>query len=269
MQPKRRASCGLRLMQQGVPLCALVATLAQAAGPTGALNDTGQTRCLNTAGTALEACSTANTGNASTRPGQDGRFGRDPAAANAGASGLTKPAGSGGSGGFAFTPLDVSGNPIALTGTPPVPSASPRCIWDRVTNLIWEVKTDDGGLQDKDWTFRWGATTGGTGCLGGTNCNTTNYIAALNGASVCPVTGAGVWRLPTRRELLSIVDHNRSSPSIDTAYFPYTVSGYYWSSDSYTPYPAYAWGVVFSNGDTSLADNQTVSVSVRLVRSGQ
>ena len=283
MQPKRRASCGLRLMQQGVPLCALVATLAQAAGPTGALNDTGQTRCLNTAGTALEACSTANTGNNSVRPGQDGRFGRDPAAANAGASGFSKPAGSGGSGGFAFTPLDVSGNPIALTGTPLVPSATPRCIWDHVTNLIWEVKTDDGGLQDKDWTYRWGSYNGGTSCLGNTNCNTTNYIVALNGASVCPVNGAGSWRLPSRRELFSIVDHNNSSMAIDTNYFPHTKGYYYWSADVYTftsntGWPG-AWSVVFSNGKTS-ADRVYYwnyyygywafnEFSIRLVRSGQ
>ena len=74
--------------------------VGQAAGPTGALNDTGQTRCLNAAGNALEACSVANSGDASTRPRQDGRFGRDPAAGSPGISGFSKPAGSGGSGGF-------------------------------------------------------------------------------------------------------------------------------------------------------------------------
>ena len=128
-------------------------TLTRPAGPTGLLNDTGQTRCLNAAGTALEACGEANSGDSAPYPRQDGRFGRDPAAGNPGISGFGKPAGSGGSGGFAFTPLDVNGNPIALTGNPPVPSETPRCIWDRVTNLIWEVKANDGGLQDLEWVY--------------------------------------------------------------------------------------------------------------------
>ena len=26
---------------------------------------------------------------------------------------------------------------------------------DNVTGLMWEVKTDDGGLRDKDWTYSW------------------------------------------------------------------------------------------------------------------
>lgn len=255
-------------------LIALVSSSVQAAGPTGLLNDSGLTQCLNAAGTALEACSEANSGNASTRPGQDGRFGRDPAAANPAASGFTKPAGSGGSGGFAFTPLDESGNAIALTGTPPVPSAIPRCIWDRVTNLIWEVKTDDGGLQDKDWTYGWGTNTYGTGCgsLSPAGCSTNNYITALNAASpsVCPVSGAGAWRLPNRRELLSIVDVGRNSPSIDTAYFPNTASWFYWSSDRYAPFMPFtsAWYVYFYSGVASASNMVDEFAFVRLVRSG-
>lgn len=247
------------------------ASSAQAAGPTGLLNDTGQTQCLNAAGTALEACSQANTGDASARPMQDGRYGRDPAAANPVASGFTKPAGSGGEGGFAFTPLDAGGNAIPLTGDPPAPSTTPRCILDNVTNLIWEVKTDDGGLQDQDWTYGWGANNAGT-CYPSQSpagCSANNYITALNAASVCPVGGAGVWRLPTRRELLSIVAYGRSNPAIDTIYFPYTVAGYFWSSDVYAPGPADAWNVHFTYGDTH-ADGRTGDSYhfVRLVRSG-
>ncbi len=176
---------------------------------------------------------TANTGNASARPGQDGRFGRDPAAGNPGASGFSKPAGSGGSGGFAFTPLEANGTAIALTGSPPVPSATPRCIWDRVTNLIWEVKTNDGGLQDQNHTYGWGANNTGT-CTGGSGCSTDAYINDLNNVAggVCPVTGAGVWRLPTVQELLSIVNFGSSSPAIDVNYLPNTMSASYRSAET-------------------------------------
>lgn len=37
------------------------------------------------------------------------------------------------------------------------------------------------------------------------------------------------WRLPSRIELLSIVDLSRSNPAINLAHFPNTVSGRYWS----------------------------------------
>lgn len=238
------------------------------AAPTGLLNDTGQIKCLNVEGNAVEACSEANTGDASARPGQDGRFGRDPASANPAKSGLIKPVGSGGSGGFAFTPLDVNGNVIPLTGTPPVPSTPPRCTWDRVTNLIWEVKTTSG-LQDQESTYGWGVNNTGS-CVDGSGCSTNAYVYDLHLANVCPVSGAGPWRLPTRRELRSIVDYGRNYPSIDNAYFPNTASRDYWSSDGYgTDDPPTAfWYVRFDNGDSAGGDGPANGNRVRLVRSG-
>lgn len=41
------------------------------------------------------------------------------------------------------------------------------------------------------------------------------------------------WRLPTVRELQSIVDESVSSPSIDSGAFPGTPSNYFWSSSPY------------------------------------
>ena len=227
-------------------LSALLATAAvEAAGPTGLLNDTGQTRCLHAAGTALEACSSAHSGDASPYPRQDGRFGRDPAAGNTGISGFGKPAGSGGSGGFAFTKICRSGEVAGSGSCPANPDEGAGandwgCTWDRVTNLIWEVKTSDAGLQDQNWTYGWGTNNTGS-CYGSQSpagCGSDNYITALNTASVCPVSGAGPWRLPTLPELLSIVDHDRASgPVIDVAYFPNTVTSYYWSGTEYAPNP--------------------------------
>ena len=243
---------------------------AARAAPSGLLNDTGQTQCLNVAGTALEECTPENSGDDSPNPGQDGRYGRDAAAKYPAQSGFTKPEGSGGHGGFAFTPLDVYGNPIPLVGNPPVPAETPRCIWDRVTNLIWEVKTEDRRLQDKGWRYGWGNNNTGT-CFANqspSGCSTNNYISALNAANVCPVAGAGWWRLPTRRELLSIVNRDRSNPAIDSSFFPNTLvnSYHYWSSDVYALYPDSAWSVSFVEGGTG-ASGQASSNLVRLVRS--
>lgn len=47
--------------------------------PSGLLNDTGQTLCLNAAGNAMASCSVANSDDTSPYPRQDGRFGRDAA----------------------------------------------------------------------------------------------------------------------------------------------------------------------------------------------
>ncbi|MFM2008014.1 MAG: hypothetical protein RLZZ09_3669, partial [Pseudomonadota bacterium] len=207
----------------------LLANVAYAA-PSGLLNDTGQTQCLNVTGTALEECTAENSGDDSPYPGQDGRYGRDAAAKYPQQSGFTKPEGSGGDGGFAFTPLDVNGNPIPLVGDPPVPAESPRCVWDRVTNLIWEVKTDDRGLQDKNWTYNWGITATFPGdCYTSPNCYTKKYVSDLNETDLCGEKENN-WSVPDIGTLMQISDRTPQS-SIDSNrfYFPHTAPQY-WSS---------------------------------------
>ncbi|MBK9443641.1 MAG: DUF1566 domain-containing protein [Comamonadaceae bacterium] len=234
----------------------LLGTIAVQAAPTGLLNDTGQTWCTD-ANDAWVACDSGTTGDAGTRPRQDGRFGRD--VANPSKVG-------GGAAGFDFTPLDASGNAIALTGSPAVPSATPRCVKDNVTNLIWEVKTTSG-LQDSLYRYAWGSNLGDALC-GLSTCSTDAFIAALNAADLCGET-ANDWRLPTRRELLSLTHRGIvAQPKIDANFFPETRSYLYWTNDIYPPNPSNAWIVNFLFG-ASYFDNKTSSNYVRLVRSGQ
>ena len=73
------------------------------------------------------------------------------------------------------------------------------------------------------------------------------------------------WRVPTIRELLSIVDYTRYNPAIDTDTFPNTPSVWFWSVSPCAYDSGYAWIVSFSYGSSG---NYGVSFSnrVRCVR---
>jgi hypothetical protein len=76
------------------------------------------------------------------------------------------------------------------------------------------------------------------------------------------------WRLPTIKELLSLLDHSRYNPAINTTYFPNAVSYGYWSSNTYASITHFAWFVYFSSGvATTYKDGG--SYYVRAVRGGQ
>lgn len=76
------------------------------------------------------------------------------------------------------------------------------------------------------------------------------------------------WRLPTVRELLSIVDYERHEPAIDTNFFRCD-SDWYWTSTPVAASPAgYAWIVYFYYGSSGWASRVNDGF-VRAVRPGQ
>jgi hypothetical protein len=219
------------------PLALLLAAVpVHAAG----LNDTGQTLCDNGANV-MVACTPANSGDGAAMPRQDGRFGRDPAAA---AGQLAKTGA--GAAGFDFTKVCMNGtlNCAGSASNAAAPAAGEwACTKDNHINLVWSLQTQSAVWADA----------------------TTTLPAAANTAGRCGFNSG--WRLPTRRELLSIVHNGTFSPAIDSAYFPGTVSSFYWSNDTYAPLPAGAWYVVFVDGYPD-AGVKTVNGAVRLVRGG-
>lgn len=227
------------------------------------LNDTGLDQCAN--GAVLEACSEANTGDGTTQPGQDGRFGRD---AQAGLAQLTKTGG--GDAGFDFTPLDASGNAIAVDGSG-LPEAPPACVLDNTTNLIWEVKINGGGfLRTVTHRYTWyngaeGAPDGTDNCFNTTRCDTQKFVEDVNAEGLCGYNSG--WRLPTRREMLSLLHYGQSAPpAIDTGYFTGSIPQFYWVSEINALDPANeAWTVEFGFGDSG-TQAFTEPFSVRVVR---
>ena len=190
---------------------------------------------------------------------QDCSYGRD---AQAAAGTLTKIGA--GAAGFDFTKLDSNGNTL------PASASSWACVKDNHTGLIWEVKTTDGGIHDKNNTYQWGGLSAQgrdhASKLGTYYDDWNTLVEGSNSNNFCGFNTG--WRVPNATELRSIVHLGRSNPSIDSDYFPNTDASVVWSSSPYAGGAYNAWYIYFVNGYTGYL-NRYSYFSVRLVRSGQ
>jgi hypothetical protein len=182
---------------------------------------------------------------------QDCDYGRD----------VTHSDDSDGHAGFSFTKLDAAGNELPASATEWI------CVRDNVTDLTWEVKTDDGGIHDKDNTYRWGGKSAlGDGTWGTYYDDWDTLVDGSNEEGLCGFTD---WRVPTIKELEGLVDASSYNPAIDPGYFPNTVtSSGFWSSVPAADDLYYAWSVNFYPG-SSQSFYRNSGHRVRLVRSGQ
>ncbi len=205
------------------------------------LNDTGisTSQCYGVGSDVLVSC--AGVGSLNTT--QDGLVGRD----------RTAPAAADGKLGFSYSA--VAGQNVA------------NCVLDNVSGLVWEVKTVDGSVRDKNKTYT-NYLNSSQSATYGTATDATGYVNAVNALALCGFTD---WRIPTKQELQELVDYSvvAPGPTIDTTWLPNTAANLldwrYWTSSEYVLDALQAWKVGFSIGD-STSGERAYDGHVRLVR---
>jgi len=154
-----------------------------------------------------------------------------------------------------YTKLDCNGNDL------PTDAVAWAMVRDELTGLIWEVKT----YANKDLLYTWNQATA--------------YVETMNNADFC---GHHDWRLPTIKELSSIVHAGRNTPAVTAIFFPNTIGddvldssviSRYWSGTEDAADPANAWYVRFKLGNVYNSEdengNKDRQFHVRAVRGGR
>jgi hypothetical protein len=146
------------------------------------------------------------------------------------------------------------------------------CVRDNQSNLIWEIKKSEPGLQNINNTYSWydpdQNTNGGwagkanAGACTGSVCDSDSYIKAINAKKLC---GLDDWYLPSRFELNTIVDTSVSfpGPTLPKAYFPELLPGKYWTDTTFKTRRGGAWIWSFDLGSDSVVEKSEAH-SIRL-----
>jgi hypothetical protein len=108
-------------------------------------------------------------------------------------------------------------------------------VYDTKTGLTWQQSANTSGMLQGD---------------------AVSYCSNLTGS----------WRLPSLKELATIVDYSTGNPSIDSNAFPSTPASYFWSSTFVSNGSNnYAWAIAFDYGGWAGINATTTSESVRCV----
>jgi hypothetical protein len=133
-------------------------------------------------------------------------------------------------------------------------------ITDLVTRLVWEKKSDDSSIHDKDATYSWSAA----------------YSTFIAGLRTTAFAGHTDWRLPNVKELQSLVNYEVGAPALSLAFNTGCAPGcsvttcscaetFYWSSTTAQDDPSGAWLVSHVFGNTNSESKATLQL-VRAVR---
>jgi hypothetical protein len=142
-------------------------------------------------------------------------------------------------------------------------------ITDNVTGLMWEKKSNDGGLHDQDNVYRWSGD--------GSQETIWDWLDDVNAESFA---GYDDWRIPNVKELQSIIHFGRRAPSAHPAFNINCTPGgtvvtgsctplsWVWSSTSMEGWPAGAWMIAMGGVGHVYLGDKVQPLSVRAVRGG-
>ena len=124
----------------------------------------------------------------------------------------------------------------------PMPNVSTD-VSNGAPNLASYTNNGDGTVNDNVTGLIWQQASSGP----------YTWSQAMAHCSSLALAGQKGWRLPTRIELLSLVDYSvlgsSATPMINTTFFPTTVSAYYWTSTPLAADPSsQAWIINFAQG---------------------
>lgn len=176
-----------------------------------------------------------------------------------------------------YTKVARDGSAIGRTAQLGTAPKSWACTYDSSSKLLWEIKTEDRSLRDRNWSYSWYSddakihlgnpgTANSGNCVDQVNCDTQKFVQQVNREGLC---GANDWRLPTLAELQSLIKP-AALPAIDNYFFPDLTSSFsgiqgFWTSSTVTTSNKLASYVHFEKG-TSLDDPKNLLHKIRLVR---
>jgi len=103
-------------------------------------------------------------------------------------------------------------------------------------------------VLDTETGLLWQRNIPATPCAGAATCTLAQALGYCEGLSL---GGFSDWRLPTIKELQTLVDDRAYNPAIDATAFPATPATNFWSSSPYASNATDAWVVMFYGGYTS------------------
>ena len=175
-----------------------------------------------------------------------------------------------GAGGFDFTRINADGT--TYNGSGNYSSEPWACVRDDRTGLMWEVKTNDGGIHDATNFYRWGGLTAkdrnDIDREGDYYDDWNNLIISTNENNFC---GYSDWRVPDIPQFMSLVNFGNGfapfSFKIEQDYFPNATGDFYWTSSPYRGAHSefYAWAFQLAFGNNKNLQRYQAS-ALRLVR---